>query len=76
MYETHRYTSLLRICCTRSDMEEARRLFSEMRECGQIPRLRTFIPLLEAYATAGDVERTFDVHTQIVQAGLVLGERE
>ena len=35
---------MLRIRCARGEVEEARRLFDEMKALGELPRLRTFLP--------------------------------
>jgi pentatricopeptide repeat protein len=90
------YTSLIRVCGARGDVAEGKRLLSEMQalpmSAKATPRLRTFLPLLEACVAAGDTEGAFEMY-DLIRApplppggggggvvvgggGLMVGERE
>jgi pentatricopeptide repeat protein len=64
------YASLLRICVARGDLGEARRLFDEMRAGGELPHLRTFLPLLQGYTAVGDIAGAFAVYEEVLHISI------
>eukprot|EP00613_Pedinella_sp_CCMP2098_P073040 CAMPEP_0171910606 /NCGR_PEP_ID=MMETSP0993-20121228/9547_1 /TAXON_ID=483369 /ORGANISM="non described non described, Strain CCMP2098" /LENGTH=246 /DNA_ID=CAMNT_0012543823 /DNA_START=111 /DNA_END=847 /DNA_ORIENTATION=+ len=59
------YTSLIRVCGAEGNVAEGLRLLAEMPSVGALPRLRTFLPLLEACVASGDADGAFTVYDLI-----------
>ena len=63
------------------DLAEGRRLLAEFRAACRVsdpPRLRTFLPLLQAYSEVGDAERAFALYEEDIvgKEQILVGERE
>ena len=64
------YTSIIRICALGGDIPAAREHLLAAEALGSPLRLRTYSPLMAAYARAGDLEQAEWVWRRLVSAGL------
>ena len=71
------YTAMVRCCCINDRPQEALVLFDEMDVLGLIPKLRTFNPLLAAFAKIGHSVECFKLFDQLLNRyTLIPTERE
>lgn len=57
-------------------MDEGVRMMAELRASGQSPRLRTYLPLLEAFVDKADVTAAFSLIDEMKSIDIEPGERE
>jgi len=66
--DTVMYNSVIDVCASAGEMQRARTLVAEMKECGSVDRI-SYNTLLKGYGACGDVRRAKEVITEMENAG-------